>query len=100
MIENKRLVAASRTAVGVRNYRRARSRALTRLAQAFPEQYKAYLKEEKQNDNTQGKAWIDLDGNTNSSMGASTRADTKASNRDTLRKTQAGDSREDEGDLE
>jgi hypothetical protein len=40
---------------------------------AHREEYKAYLEEEKQNDYTQGKTWIDLDGNTNSSMGASTR---------------------------
>ena len=99
-MENKRLMAATKYAVWQRNYRRARERALTRLAQAYPDEYRIYLEQEKQNDYTQGKTWIDLDGNTNSSMGASTRSDTKASNRDTLRKTQAGDSREDEGDLE
>jgi hypothetical protein len=100
LIENKRLVAAAKYAVWMRNYQRARVRALTRLAKAYPDEYKELFEEEKQNDYTQGKTWIDLDGNTNSSMGASTRSDTKASNRDTLRKTQAGDSREDEGDLE
>jgi hypothetical protein len=99
-MENKRLITARRRAIAQRNYQRARARALTKLANAFPDEYKVYLEEEKENDYTQGKAWIDLDGNTNSSMGASTRSDTKASSRDTLRKTQAGDSREDEGDLE
>jgi hypothetical protein len=100
LIENKRLISAAKTAVILRNYQRARQRALTRLANAYPKEYKAYLKEEKQNDNTQGKAWIDLNGNTNSSMGASTRSDTKAGSRDTLRETQSRDNREDEGDLE
>lgn len=73
-MENKRLISAAKTAVGVRNYHRARSRALTRLAQAFPEQYKAYLKEEKQNDHTQGKTWIDIHGNTNASVDTNTGA--------------------------
>ena len=78
-MENKRLISAGKTAVGVRNYHRARSRALTRLAQAFPEQYKAYLKEEKQNDYTQGKTWIDLNGNTSSSVDTNTGTDTNRS---------------------
>jgi len=100
LTENKRLVAAAKYAVWMRNYQRARVRALTRLAKAYPDEYKELFEEEKQNDYTQGKAWIDLNGNTNSSMGANTRADTKAGSRDTLREAQAGDSREDEGDLE
>lgn len=100
MIENKRLVVATNKAVWLRNYQRARVRAMTRLANIYPDHFKELFEEERTSDYTQGKAWIDLDGNTNSSMGASTRADTKASNRDTLREAQAGDSREDEGDLE
>jgi hypothetical protein len=88
LIENKRLVAAAKYAVWMRNYQRARVRALTRLAKAYPDEYKELFEEEKQNDYTQGKTWIDLDGDTNSSMGASTRAGTKASSRDTLREAQ------------
>lgn len=75
-MENKRLATAIRSAVGVRNYQRARSRALTRLAQAFPDEYKAYLEEEKLNDYTQGKTWIDIHGNTTSSMDTHTGTDT------------------------
>jgi len=99
-MENKRLIAAAKYAVWLRNYQRARVRALTRLAKAYPDEYKKIFEEEKENDYTQGKAWIDIHGNTNNSMGANTRADTKASSRDTLREAQSRSNREDEGDLE
>jgi hypothetical protein len=85
-MENKRLATAVRSAVGVRNYQRARSRALTRLAQAFPDEYKAYLEEEKLNDYTQGKTWIDIHGNTSSSMDANTSTNTNRG-RDTPHQT-------------
>ena len=85
-MENKRLATAIRSAVGVRNYQRARSRALTRLAQAFPDEYKAYLEEEKLNDYTQGKTWIDIHGNTSSSMDANTSTNTNRG-RDTPHQT-------------
>lgn len=75
-MENKRLVAAAKYAVWQRNYRRARERALTRLAQAYPNEYKIYLEEEKENDYTQGKAWIDIHGNTATGMDTHTRANT------------------------
>ena len=75
-MENKRLAAAAKYAVWQRNYRRARERALTRLAQAYPGEYKVYLEEEKENDYTQGKTWIDLDGNTSSNMDTHTGANT------------------------
>jgi Fic family protein len=99
-MENRRLETAMKMTVTTRNYQRARVRALTRLAKAHREEYKAYLEEEKQNDYTQGKAWLDIYGNTNNSMGANTRADTKASSRDTFREAQSRDNREDQGDLE
>jgi len=59
-----RLKAAADQAVRQRNYRRARERALTRLANAFPDIYRAYLEEEKIADEQMGKKWLDLDGNT------------------------------------
>ena len=64
MTSEHRLKMAVNMAVRQRNYQRARQRAFTRLANAYPDIYKAYLEEEKQNDKTQGKTWIDLDGNT------------------------------------
>lgn len=52
-------------AVRQRNYRRARDRALTRLAQAYPDDYKEYLEQEKANDENEGKKWVDITGRTN-----------------------------------
>jgi hypothetical protein len=57
--------AAASQAVSYRNYRRARDRALVRLANAYPETYKELLEQEKAIDETQGRKWIDIDGNTN-----------------------------------
>jgi len=74
----KRLKAAASQAVSYRNYRRARDRALVRLAQAYPDTYKELLEQEKAIDETQGRKWIDIDGNTNS---VDTRADATASTR-------------------
>lgn len=58
----KRVEGAKRMAVRQRNYRRARDRALTRLAQAYPETYKELLELEKVNDETTGAKWISIDG--------------------------------------
>ena len=57
---NKRMESAARLAVGQRNYRRARSRALTRLAQTYPEQYKELFEEEKERDELEGKKWTSI----------------------------------------
>ena len=46
-----------------KGYRRARERALRRLATAYPDQYKEYLEEEKAIE--EGRKWIDIDGTTN-----------------------------------
>ena len=86
----KRLKAAASQAVSYRNYRRARDRALVRLAQAYPDTYKELLEQEKAIDETQGRKWIDIDGNTNK---LDTRADATVSAR-----TQAGNGTENEGD--
>ena len=51
-------MAAVSQAIHYRNYRRARDRALARLAKDFPEQYAGYLKEEKASDEVTGKKWI------------------------------------------
>ena len=72
-MENKRLIAAAKTAVWLRNYQRARVRALTKLANAYPDEYKEIFEQEKINDYTQGTAWIDLNGNTTSSMDTNAR---------------------------
>ena len=48
---------ASQT-IHYRNYRRARDRAMRRLANAYPDQYKEYLQEERALDETTGKKWV------------------------------------------
>jgi len=63
----RRLKAAANQAVHYRNYRRARDRALTRLATAYPETYKELLEQEKANDEQLGKKWLDLNGTTTNS---------------------------------
>jgi hypothetical protein len=64
-MNEKRLRAAASQAVSYRNYRRARDRALVRLANAYPDTYKELLEQEKAIDETQGRKWIDINGNTN-----------------------------------
>jgi hypothetical protein len=82
-MENKRLIAAAKYAVWLRNYQRARVRALTRLAKAYPDQYKELFEEEKYNDYTQGKAWLDIHGNTSLSMDTNTGTNTSRSKTET-----------------
>ena len=64
MKNKQRLKGAADQAVRQRNYRRARERALTRLANTYPEIYRSFLEEEKIADEEMGKKWLDLDGNT------------------------------------
>ena len=64
MKDNKRLLGAANQAVRQRNYRRARDRALVRLAHLYPDTYKQLLEMEKKTDDQEGKTWIDIDGNT------------------------------------
>ena len=64
----RRIKTAKRGAVRQRNYRRARDRAMTRLATAYPETYKELLEQEKIVDEQMGKKWLDLDGSTGESM--------------------------------
>ena len=64
----RRIETAKRQAVQYRNYRRARDRALVRLAKAYPETYKELLEQEKVADVEMGKKWVDIDGSTIPSM--------------------------------
>jgi hypothetical protein len=65
---DKRIRGAKRMAVRQRNYRRARDRAMTRLATAYPETYKELLEQEKIVDEQMGKKWLDIDGSTSQPM--------------------------------
>jgi hypothetical protein len=48
---------SGKQALHYRNYRRARDRALVRLAHLYPDDYKQMLVEERQSDEQQGKTW-------------------------------------------
>ncbi len=63
-MSERRIATAKNMAVRQRNYRRARDRALVKLAQLYPDTYKELLEREKANDEAQGRKWIDIDGNT------------------------------------
>lgn len=65
-MNERRIETAKRNAVGYRNYRRARDRALAQLAKLYPDNYKELLEREKANDETQGRKWLDIDGTTSS----------------------------------
>ena len=71
---SRRTQTATRKAIRDRNYRRARDRALVRLAHLYPDTYKQLLEMEKIEDEKQGKTWISIDGSTVLSMGVHTRA--------------------------
>ena len=60
----RRMQTATRKAIRDRNYRRARDRALVRLAHLHPDTYKQLLEMEKLADEKQGKTWIGIDGST------------------------------------
>lgn len=75
MSVERRIATAMNRAVQQRNYRRVRDRALTRLANAYPETYKELLEQEKVVDEQLYKKWLDIDGTT----GADTSADASAS---------------------
>lgn len=58
MNEDKaRTLAAIKQSVYYRNYRRARDRALVRLAQAHPDDYRTLFEEERARDEAEGKTW-------------------------------------------
>lgn len=59
----RRLAAAQNMAVRQRNYKRARERALTRLANAHKGEYLDYLAQEKEKDIKEGKRWNNLTDN-------------------------------------
>ena len=62
----KRIELAKRQLVSQRNYRRVRDRALTKLANAHPDEYLLLLQREKERDEEMGKRWLDIAGTTNS----------------------------------
>ena len=77
-MEDKRLNSAANQAVRQRNYRRARDRALVRLAHAYPNKYLELLEEEKARDEKEGKTWLDIRGRTNGGANAAGRPSSKS----------------------
>jgi hypothetical protein len=61
---DRRRQNSEKRAVWLRNYQRARARALTRLAQQYPDQYKELLEKERLTDEANGRAWLDISGAT------------------------------------
>lgn len=61
---SKRIETAKTIQVNRRNYRRARDRALARLAGIYKEDYLRLLNEERENDAKNGKNWLDITGRT------------------------------------
>ena len=89
----RRIETAKRQAVQYRNYRRARDRALVRLANAYPETYKELLEQEKVADVELGKKWVDIDGSTIPAMDIRTYSSITGA-----LGSYSTDNREDEGD--
>jgi hypothetical protein len=65
---DRRIDTASRGAVRQRNYRRIRDRALVRLRKKYPEDYALLFEQERQRDEAEGKAWLDISGRTKRTM--------------------------------
>jgi hypothetical protein len=61
---DRRVGTALNAAVRQRNYRRARDRALAKLAQRFPDDYRQLMEKEKESDEQLGKKWLDITGTT------------------------------------
>jgi hypothetical protein len=91
-VSERRITAAKNMAVRQRNYRRARDRALTKLATAHFEHYKELLEKEKAFDEQMGKKWLDINGTTATSL-----VDTRPDSTPALA-GQAGNQGENEGD--
>lgn len=60
----RRIETAQNLLVSRRNYRRARDRALAKLAGIYREQYVELLEQEREKDVKEGKAWLDISGST------------------------------------
>ena len=65
---------SGKQSIHYRNYRRARDRALVRLAHLYPDDYKLLLVEERKSDEQQGKTWIGIADNTRLTITTRTRA--------------------------
>ena len=93
-MSERRVAAAKNMAVRQRNYRRARDRALVKLAQLYPDAYKELLEREKANDEAQGRKWLDINGTTSGMdirSTATTNTQTDTSNNSTYTSNYGGE---------
>lgn len=93
---DKRRAYSEKRAVWLRNYQRARARALTRLAQQYPDQYKELLEQERLADESMAKTWLDITGATSISSSPSVLTDR---NNNTSRSEQANADKQNEGNV-
>ena len=75
MSSEKRKKYGEKYALWLRNYQRARQRALTRLGQKYPDEYRQLLEEERARDEAEGKSWLDISGRTKRAMGSAGTSD-------------------------
>ena len=75
---DRRRQNSEKRAVWLRNYQRARARALTRLAQQYPDQYKELLEKERLTDEANGRAWLDISGATATNNDTSSSGNTRS----------------------
>ena len=64
---------SGKQAIHYRNYRRARDKALVRLAHLYPDTYKQLLDEQRSFDEQEGKTWV-IGTNSRLTVGVHTRA--------------------------
>jgi len=64
---------SGKQSIHYRNYRRARDKALVRLAHLYPDTYKQLLDEQRSFDEQEGKSWI-IDSNSKLTIAVHTRA--------------------------
>ena len=64
---------SGKQAIHYRNYRRARDKALVRLAHLYPDAYKQLLDEQRSFDEQEGKTWV-IGSNSRLTVGIHTRA--------------------------
>ena len=88
---------SGRQSIHYRNYRRARDKALVRLAHLYPEAYKQLLSEQRSFDEQEGKNWS-ATADTRLTVGIHTRANAANDLTFTSTSTSTGNTGENEGD--
>ena len=88
---------SGRQSIHYRNYRRARDKALVRLAHVYPDTYKQLLDEQRSFDEQEGKTWS-INPDSRLTVGIHTRANAANDLTFTSTSTSTGNTRENEGD--